>query len=249
MPKTEFNSEQFSSIYPVGIENHYWTLARNLIISRELEFIGAKGSVLEIGCGRGLVVSFLRQRGFNCYGIEMAEVVPDADVVKYIFTGTDFESLDKKILTDIEVVLLLDVIEHLEDDITFLKRILSSFPNVKHLIVTVPARQELWSNYDVFNGHFCRYDLAKINKVGNQAGWNVEGSRYFFHSLYLPAKISLSLFKKRQTKIHPPKGVLIFAHKILALLFVAEYYLLPKSLLGTSILSAMSVNSKKSHDI
>ena len=36
------------------------------------------------------------------------------------------------------------------------------FENAKHLVITVPARQELWTNYDVFNGHFKRYNLTDL---------------------------------------------------------------------------------------
>ena len=42
-----------------------------------------------------------------------------------------------------DTILLLDVIEHIPDPAALLKRLSDGFPNLSHLIVTVPACQEL----------------------------------------------------------------------------------------------------------
>ena len=63
----------------------------------------------------------------------------------------------------VTTLLVLDVIEHLEDPIAFLREVLSSFPDVSSLIVTVPAREELWSAFDDFYGHHRRYTLRDID--------------------------------------------------------------------------------------
>jgi len=240
MPQTEFNQEQFESIYPSGIERHYWTLARNLIIKRELLRGSLHGKkILEIGCGRGIVVDFLRQAGFDCYGVELAPVNSLLKITQYIHSGMDFTNLDQKFIDSIEVILLFDVIEHLANEQDFLNRIRKIFPKVKYLIVTVPARIELWSNYDTFNGHLRRYDLQSLKQSAEKGGWTTISSRYFFHLLYLPARVLLHFSGKRQTKIVPPTGLAVLGHKLLAHLFIFDSILFPNSCSGTSIISTL----------
>ena len=246
MSQTEFKPEQFLAIYPPGIERHYWTLARNLIIKKELKRLDLHSRrLLEIGCGRGVVVDFLRQAGFDCHGVELASVEPLPGVTPYIHSGIEFSSLDKNFSLSIEVVLLLDVIEHLPDDASFLKRVRQSFPNAEYLIITVPARQELWSNYDVFNGHYRRYALAQLRQSMRQGGWQSLRASYFFHTLYLPARLLLQVFGKRQTKIIPPVGAITLLHKILAGFFAFDHFILPSHYLGTSIMAAARREDKK----
>lgn len=238
MNKTEFNEEQFLSIYPEGIENHYWTLARNKIIKRELDKHGLRDKkILEIGSGKGIVVDFLRKDGFDCYGVDLSpvEVLPGLD--KFIVAGTDFAYLDKDLRDSVEVVMLLDVIEHIEDPKLFLSRVGDNFVKADKLIMTVPARKELWSNYDVFNGHHKRYDLKSFTSVSESLGWGVVSMGYLFHLLYLPATILIKFFGKRDTRILAPKGLSIFLHKILANIMFLDYLLIPRSFLGTSLIS------------
>jgi hypothetical protein len=65
-------------------------------------------------------------------------------------------------------ILLRDVVEHIEDAGTFLRDLLRAFPNARHVLIAVPARMELWSNYDESTvilcdtaGAHCCYLLTK----------------------------------------------------------------------------------------
>ena len=71
---TEFNKEQFDSIYPQGIENHYWNNARNKLLKNILKKSGAVKNILEVGCGKGIVTEYLLHNGFGINGVELAEV-------------------------------------------------------------------------------------------------------------------------------------------------------------------------------
>ena len=240
MINTEFNKEQFDAIYPIGIENHYWTLSRNKIIKKELEKNGLiNNRILEIGCGRGIVVNFLRESGFDCYGVELAEIESIEGIEDYVITGTTFESLDNDLITSIEVIMLLDIIEHIKNDVEFISKINNFFPNLKCLIITVPTRKELFSNYDTYYGHYRRYGNSEIFEVADRGGLYVKRLSYFFHFLYLPA-ILLSMFNiKRNIKILPPKGIKIYIHKMLAMFFYLDYLLLPGKIFGTSMICSL----------
>jgi len=234
---TEFNKEQFDSIYPEGIENHYWNNARNRLLKNILKKSGAVKNILEVGCGKGIVTEYLLHNGFGINGVELAEVPINDYLKNYVKSGMNVFDLNDEESKDVETVLLLDVIEHLEFPDQFITNIKNKFPNLKRFIVTVPARQEIFSNYDTFNGHFRRYSKKSLIAEFHDIKYNKVNCSYFFHSLYFPARLLIKLKKERKVKINAPqnKGQ-IFIHKLLSSLFYAEYFLFPSSFIGTSLI-------------
>ena len=237
MSATDFTSEQFAAIYPAGIENHYWTLARNLVVADYLRRYST-GPILDVGAGRGVVLDFLLQRNFPIWGVDPAPVPVAPELKSFLFTGQTLGDLATDLKNRIETVLLLDVIEHLERPEDLLADLKNNLPNLKTILITVPARSELWSNYDEFNAHFRRYERASLDTRLSRAGWLPARSAYYFHTLYLPAWLLVRLGKKRGTDILAPQGFSIRLHFILAKLFYWESKILPGSWLGSSLVGA-----------
>jgi SAM-dependent methyltransferase len=236
---TRFTELQFNAIYPDGIEQHYWNLARNQIIARTLRKNKLTGKILEVGCGRGIVIDYLFRHGFDCYGVELAEVEPVESVAGRIFTNQDAIHLPQSFRDQIKVILLLDVIEHLPDPDNFILQLKTKFSNMESLLVTVPACQELFSNYDEFNGHFHRYDYQMIAQRAKINNFKLIDCLGIFHSLYWPARLTLKLGIKRNVYLKAPKGILKLIHKLLSGYFFLDYLCLPKKLKGTSILAVL----------
>ena len=243
MDETTFNQEKFGLAYPPNIENHYWTLARNCIIERQMKAANiAKSNILEIGCGRGIVVNWLRKKGYNCWGVELAHESPIDSVKEYVFAGQDASKLPSKLRRSFSTILLLDLIEHLPDTVTFLSEIVDSFPNTTHLIITVPARKELWSNYDEYYQHFRRYDMEMLqNTIEAINNCRILDLRYFFHLLYLPARLTLSLLQRRPVQTKAPPNMLRPIHYLLSKLLMLDYLLFPKEFYGTSIICCAEI--------
>jgi 2-polyprenyl-3-methyl-5-hydroxy-6-metoxy-1,4-benzoquinol methylase len=63
------------------------------------------------------------------------------------------------------VVLLLDVLEHLEDDAGFLKKLMACMGDGTYLVITVPAGLRLWSPHDDNYGHFRRYEPESLARA------------------------------------------------------------------------------------
>lgn len=233
--QTEFNNIQYDSAYPEGIEHHYWNRARNSIIKSALRANSlTKKKILEIGCGRGLVVESLRTDGYECFGVDTARIDTKRE---YLYFGVDFAELDVSLRERIEVILLLDVIEHIPNAEEFLARIHQVFPQAKHILITVPARQELWSNYDKYYGHVVRYTRDSLNQTIIHAGYRILSTLYFFHVLYIPAYILAFFKQKRGIVVQPPKGVMRFIHRLIAFMLVMEQKMLPQRFIGTSLIS------------
>ena len=97
--------------------------------------------------------------------------------------------------------------------------------------MTVPSYSFLWSEEDVFAGHFRRYALKDISKVLESAGFQVEYSSYIFRFLpipiflfrMLPYKMGLKKAKrnmKRVSRDHGEKGGVMA--KLLSSIFNCE---------------------------
>ncbi len=238
MTGSAFNTRQFELAYTDGIEANYWYLVRHRLLQTVLDKHVPPGSkILDIGCGKGLFVSFLRQRAYDIWGVELAEVEQVAQAKAFVHTGTHSDTLHGPFRDSIQVILLLDVLEHQEDPAQFLQTLCTQFPNATHLLITVPARQELWSNYDVFYGHFKRFDIDALNKLNPSQDTSPLVIRYFFRLLYLPAFLTIHLFKKRKLATTPvvnlPNKVI---HRLIAALIMLTDAVLPSRVRGTSLL-------------
>jgi hypothetical protein len=241
MGNSAFSQEQFNSIYPEGIENHYWNHARNRIIRKLLRKNQISGGkILEIGCGKGVVVEYLRDQKIDCHGVELADVKVPLSLAPFISASTNAFDLPQDLRESFDTIMILDVLEHLENPEDFVNTILSSFINIAHIVVTVPARQELWTNYDTFNGHYRRYSLRDIVSL-NVEKLEAESAGYFNHILYPFFLLIARLIKNRGTSIKAPTGFRIALHRFLSGILQADYAMLSPKLAGTSIIALFSV--------
>ena len=77
-----------------------------------------------------------------------------------------------------DTVLALDVIEHLPDDVGFLKRAAELCVPGGRVVISVPAFQFLWSQHDVTFQHHRRYSADQLRGAIRAAGLRVERVTY-----------------------------------------------------------------------
>ena len=236
---TAYTLDQYDENYPPGIERYFWNVARNAIIARSLKRSGMSGwPLLEIGCGRGIIVEHLRRQGIDCVGCELAAAAVPDHLRGIVLDRTDFADLPTGEREQIRGVLLCDVIEHLPEPVAFLRAVRGALPALERLLLTVPARQELWSEWDRHYDHFRRYDLASLRATLGMAGFKPLFTGYFFHGLYLLAFL-LRGGRLRSTSVKAPS--LSWLHAIVGAAFQAEEIMLPSVLPGTSALIVASI--------
>ena len=97
---------------------------------------------------------------------------------------------------DADAVLMIDVIEHVDDDIALIRDYGDrAAPGTKFLI-SVPAFQFLWSSHDEFLEHRRRYTLSSLKTSVTAAGLRPIKSRYFF-GLIFPAVAAMRAFENK----------------------------------------------------
>jgi SAM-dependent methyltransferase len=138
----------------------------------------ARRRILDVGCGDGLFFDRLQRFG-QVEGIEPDDrIVQDPrwrSRIRPEALGPDFSSS-----REYDLVLLLDVLEHIDDDLAALRSARSALREGGHLLLTVPALPWLWSRHDEANEHYRRYTRAGLRRVLIEAGFEVEVVRFFF---------------------------------------------------------------------
>jgi len=81
---------------------------------------------------------------------------------------------------DVSLALLMDVLEHVDDDVGLLRQCVGVVPRGTRFLISVPAFQLLWSGHDEFLEHKRRYTLGQIVEVVERGGLVVERGAYYF---------------------------------------------------------------------
>jgi SAM-dependent methyltransferase len=194
--------------------------------------------LLELGCGTGEVLAALRQFG-EAVGME-----PHPDFAAAARKrGLDVR--DGRLPNDLgvpdhwaDVVLLLDVLEHVNDDLAALTAASRALAVGGTLVVTVPAFPWLWSPHDVALGHRRRYTARTLRAVATRAGFGVERMTYF-NTLLFPAIVAARLWKRgRATRGHDLEESPPLLNGCLERVFALERHLAPRLVLpfGSSLL-------------
>lgn len=176
-------AEQYRELF----QKHWWWRARAELIIETLQRLRpskAWNYILDVGCGDGLFFPRLRQFG-SVEGIEPSLRTTNANNAdgNYIYTcpfDQNFQPPHKYSL-----ILMLDVLEHLEDPIGALRHACTLLEPNGTLLITVPAFMTLWTNHDVLNQHFTRYTKGRLRQLAAKAGLRVIEARYFFHWMYV----------------------------------------------------------------
>ena len=168
---------------------HWWYRARRDILSDYLTRYGAlpKGArILEIGCGTGHNLPMLAKFG----SVEAIEIDPAARAIAAERLGRPVGDAPLPALPGIErgvydLVAVLDVVEHIEDDVAALAAMRSLLKPGGKVLIAVPAHQWMWSAHDVVNHHHRRYSKTTLRAAIEAAGMRAEKLRWF-NSLLFP---------------------------------------------------------------
>lgn len=153
------------------VENrHWWFLARRRILFPLIDRLMAETPgdlIVDVGCGTGGTVSALKGR-YPCLGIDASALA--IETARRLYPGCEFrQGIMPDDLADVRsrtgLYLLMDVLEHIEDDRGFLEKLMTIVEPGAGVLVTVPAEPVLWSRQDVTVKHVRRYEWAAFRRL------------------------------------------------------------------------------------
>src|SRR5262245_15438796 len=144
------------------IRRHPWWQARAKLILALLDRLGVRppARVLDAGCGWGVTLARLEQRGYQVVGMDVSRralEMLDQERPGRLLAEADLTQALPSGLEGYDAVLALDVIEHLDDDRAALERLVQLTNPCGALVVSVPALPEMFSEFDSIQGHRRRY--------------------------------------------------------------------------------------------
>jgi 2-polyprenyl-3-methyl-5-hydroxy-6-metoxy-1,4-benzoquinol methylase len=168
-------------ILGADIGRHWYYRSKAAALRRMVGALNAK-RILDVGAGSGFFSRHLLAEG----GAQSALCVD----IGYPADRDDHAN-GKPVLyrrdtgpTDCDLVLMMDVLEHVDDDRGLVRHYADKVPSGAHFLVTVPAFRFLWSGHDVFLEHKRRYTLAEIEATMRDAGLQVVRGAYYFGSVF-----------------------------------------------------------------
>jgi SAM-dependent methyltransferase len=193
---------------------HWWYTARRDILA---DYLAREGNlpkaarILEIGCGTGHNLPMLGAFGT----VDAIEIDPAARDIASARLGKPVGAAPLPELTGVErgsydLIAVLDVVEHIADDIAALKAMAECLKPGGKILITVPAHQWMWSAHDVVNHHHRRYSKAGLTSVIRAAGLEPRKLGYF-NSLLFPlaaaARLAGRLTGKDDSDDSPPPKI------------------------------------------
>lgn len=180
------------------VSRHPWELGRFEIISQNVggiyENIPTKYRkvLVDIGCGDAYVLRKLTsQFDFERYvGVDINFTPENQENLKKVNNKieylTNISQLELE-QNDYVVILMNDVLEHIDEHQAFLAELKMKLDKVSHssVFITVPAYQFLFSQHDVDLGHYRRYKVQDLEAYSSILNMKAGRRGYFFFSLFL----------------------------------------------------------------
>jgi SAM-dependent methyltransferase len=181
-------------------ETHWWFAGRRAIVQRLIGCIGlpprGETRILEAGCGTGGNLGLLKKFG----SVDAVEFDAAAREIAGRKSGLEigFAALpDRLDVADgrYDLIALLDVIEHIEEDVASLAALKSKLRRDGAILITVPAHPWMWSAHDEVHHHKRRYTRASLQSAIEDAGLEVAEIGYF-NAFLFPLALARRLLNK-----------------------------------------------------
>ena len=186
-------------------DSYFWHQLRFELVSILLKKIKTilpnNYKFFDLGSGNLGMVHYLKSHGYkHVVGVDQYENINETSDS---YLKRNFQApLNLPELAD--VIISMDVIEHLAGPDFFLQEINKSLNENGYLIITAPAWPHLFSNWDQALGHFRRYRLQTLSNHLAQNNFTVIYKSYVFLFLY-PFALFRKLLSTLQKEIKSPE--------------------------------------------
>lgn len=235
----EYNESGFQTLLSMQ-RDHFWYRGRHRFllkaVNRYLPKSGQPLSGIDLGGGTGGWLNYLAQhrpKGFNPLALadsSMVALTLAASVLPNYVQRYQIDLMQLQMQEQWDAAFLLDVIEHIPDDLQALRQAREALKPGGFLFVTTPAFPQFWSYNDEMGNHLRRYCRKDFSRLAYKAGLKLCDARYFMFFLSPVYLLSRMKFGFRKMKEAEKKELFIKQHKvphelangILSLIFEAE---------------------------
>ena len=224
-------------------QNHWWFAAKHRIVLELLgrHFAGQAGRwrVADIGCGCGRMLELLA-KDYDAMGLDASPLAVEFSHQRgvNILQGflPDQIPLPEK---SFDAVLMLDVLEHLDDDVRCAAAVAKLLKPGGLFLCTVPAYQWLYGPHDAAHHHRRRYRKSQLRHTLATAGLKVRYISYFNTVLFplaVAQRLAQRMGKSQTVSTAPPARPI---NAIFQAIFASERHLLGRvsSPFGLSVLA------------
>jgi len=185
--------------------NHWWFVARRKIIFSIINNLDLPRNIriLDVGCGNGDNLSLLSYFGDLVAFEKNEEALRRAKSKKIgqIYKAELPHNLPSNIKTNFDLIVLLDVLEHIDDDSQSLTTVRDLMNDKALILITVPAYQWLWSDHDVLHDHKRRYSKSTLKEKLYLSGFRLKYISYF-NTLLFPFALAERIKQKILPKLN-----------------------------------------------
>lgn len=230
-----------NSWFDVNDRRHFWMQWRFRIMMRHLKSqLRKEARYLEVGCGNAQFRDQMEEAGYCLDGCDLnIEGLQAAREGKGKLFLYDIYDRNAGLTGKYDGVFLMDVIEHISDDVSFLKAAAEHGKPGSFIAINVPGNPALFSAYDVAQGHERRYNRESLEKSIVAAG--LEAETIFWWGGWLVPLLWLRKLWLGKTDIaatkkgFAPPSVLV--HTLLKLWMRMVTAVFGKSPFGTSVMA------------
>jgi SAM-dependent methyltransferase len=199
--------KNYYALYHQMEQEHWWFKARAVILESQVQKIAQKYNrpltILNVGVATGATTKMLEKFG------DVVSVEYDKDCCEFLKSYMDINPVNASMTAlpfkdcEFDLVCAFDVIEHIEEDDIAINETYRVLNDNGTYIFTVPAFMFLWSDHDVVNHHFRRYNSKELLQKIKNTGLTISYHSYFNSILFLPIafiRLIANLFKSDKKK-------------------------------------------------
>jgi SAM-dependent methyltransferase len=233
--------------------DHFW-VRRRFDVFRALagNLITEAHEMAEVGCGHGLLQRQVEQEyGRDVTGFDLNENGLKHNLSQFSRVCCyDIHEMLEPLKARFDLIFLWDVLEHIQDENTFLQALLFHLAPGGKLVVNVPAGEWAYSGYDRAAGHVRRYSIDTLREVSE--GNHLEILQWTYWGLPLVPV----LFARKLRPMGKDTGEKAYSAGFdtgtaglnSAMAFLAKCEVLPQKLLGTSLMAILKQRANGEQD-
>jgi SAM-dependent methyltransferase len=191
---TALHEELVGNSHPIDIASRRDAIRQIFLLNPVLDSV-----IMEIGCSSGFLLKEITKIAPKAILIgadvvkiplyKLAHSLPNVPLIRFDLLKNPLPK------SSIDILVMLNVLEHIEDDVTALKNAFELLKPGGSLVIEVPAGPYLYDNYDAELRHFRRYTALELQAKLESVGFTIMRKSHLGFFLF-PAFAVIKLINK-----------------------------------------------------